>query len=411
MTIADSRTATVLNSAGEVLAAARRIADELRPGASATDRAGTVPPAVLDAVREAGLFTINVPAAEGGGGHSNKTVIEVLRTLATGDPSVALLVFVHYTIIYALTEHGSAELRGRIFGDVLRGARIGNAAAERGTPRAGILRSRITVGDDGVWRLTGRKYYSTGAKGADWVAVAATSPDEKSVLVLIPGGSPGLTALDDWESVGMRATESGTLVLDGVEVDPANIVEFWRNFAAPALWPARDGLLHNAVDVGAARTALADAVAYVRDTARVPAPAGAAGIERAADDPHLIHRFGELTARLHAIELLLARGGEAIDIAAAASPLTERDVALAFTAADAAKALGGEIAAQIANEVIALGGTRAADDSLNLHRHWRNIRTHTVHDPARWRYRRLGDYVLNGPGIPESTSQESGQQA
>jgi alkylation response protein AidB-like acyl-CoA dehydrogenase len=403
MTITDSRTpGPVLHSAGEVLTAARRIADDLRPGASGTDRAGSVPPAILDAVRAAGLLTINVPAAHGGAGASNRTVIEVLRTLATGDPSVALLVFVHYTIIYALTEQGSPELQEKIFADVLRGARIGNAAAERGTPQAGLLKTRITVGDDGAWRLTGRKYYSTGAKGADWVAVATLAPDEKSVLALVPGDAPGLELLDDWDSAGMRATASGTLVLDGVDVDPVYVVEFWRNFAAPALWPARDGLLHNAVDVGAARTALADAAAYVRDTARVSAPAGAAGIERAADDPHLIHHFGELTARLHAIELLLARGADAIDIAAAASPLTADDVALAFTAADAAKALGGEIAAQIANEVIALGGTAAADDKLNLHRHWRNIRTHTVHDPARWRYHRLGSYVLNGPGIPET---------
>src|ERR1700733_13254234 len=108
MTITDSRTpGPVLHSAGEVLTAARRIADDPRPGASGTDRAGSVPPAVLDAVRAAGLLTINVPAAHGGAGASNRTVIEVLRTLASGEPPEALLVFVHYTIIYALTEQGS----------------------------------------------------------------------------------------------------------------------------------------------------------------------------------------------------------------------------------------------------------------------------------------------------------------
>jgi alkylation response protein AidB-like acyl-CoA dehydrogenase len=389
----------VLTSDEEIIAAAREIADQLRPHASETDRAGVVPFEALERARQAGLFTINVPRSAGGAGTTNQTLIEVLRVLATGDPAVALLTFVHYTIIYAVTEQGSADLQSRLFAEVLSGARIGNAAAERDAPKAGTVSTSISVGDDGVWRINGRKYYATAAKGADWLAVATLDPDGRPVLAIVPGDSDGLTVLDDWDSTGMRATESGSLILEDVVVAPENIVEFWRGFEEPALWLARDGLLHNAIDVGAARTALADTVEYVRTTAK---PARASGVERAADDPHLIGRVGQLTARLHAIELLLDRGARAIDTAAEADPLTAEDVAVAFAAADAAKALGGEIAAEIANEVIGVGGTRAADDRLNLHRHWRNIRTHTVHDPGRWRYHRLGDFVLNGPGLPES---------
>jgi alkylation response protein AidB-like acyl-CoA dehydrogenase len=320
----------------------------------------------------------------------------VLRRLATGDPAVALLTFVHYTIIYAAIEQGSADLQARLFAEVLAGARVGNASSERGSA-PGVFATRVSVADDGVWRVSGRKYYTTGAKGADWLSIATLDPDDRVILALVPGDSAGVTVLDDWDSIGFRATESGSVILDAVEVDPANAIAFWRNFDEPSLWVVRDGLLHNAIDVGAARTALTDAAEYVRTVAR---PSPAAHVERAVDDPHLIGRFGELTARLHAIELLLDRAGRAIDTAAQADPLSGEDVALAFTAVDAAKALGGEIAAEIANEIIAVGGTRSAADQLNLHRHWRNIRTHTVHDPGRWRYHRLGSHVLSGPGVP-----------
>ncbi len=43
-----------------------------------------------------------------------------------------------------------------------------------------------------------------------------------------------------------------------------------------------------------------------------------------------------------------------------------------------------------------LGGTRSSLDGLNLHRHWRNARTHTLHDPARWKLQHIGRYVLDG---------------
>jgi len=397
MTITQSREPSpVLGSEQEIVAAARSLADELRPRASDVDRAGVVPFDALERVRLSGLLTINVPEWAGGAGASNQTVIEVLRLLGTGDPSVALLTFVHYTIIFAVTERGSQELQSRLFTEVLAGARIGNAAAEREVAKAGALSTSISVGEDGVWRINGRKYYATAAKGADWVGVGTLDPEGRMVIALVPGDSEGLTVLDDWDSVGMRATQSGSLILENVVVEPDNIVEFWRSFEEPALWLARDGLLHHAVDVGAARTALADTVQYVRTTAK---PARTAGVERAADDPLLVSRVGELTARLHAAEQLLERGARAIDTAAQADPLTATEVAIAFAAADASKALGGEIAAEIANEVIGVGGTRAADDQLNLHRHWRNIRTHTVHDPGRWRYHRLGNFVLDGPGL------------
>jgi alkylation response protein AidB-like acyl-CoA dehydrogenase len=56
----------------------------------------------------------------------------------------------------------------------------------------------------------------------------------------------------------------------------------------------------------------------------------------------------------------------------------------------------------IASDLFALAGTAAVDDSHNLHRHWRNARTITLHDPARWKYHHVGNHVVNGTFPPPS---------
>jgi hypothetical protein len=56
----------------------------------------------------------------------------------------------------------------------------------------------------------------------------------------------------------------------------------------------------------------------------------------------------------------------------------------------------GEIAVEIASELFTLGGTSATSDALNLHRHWRDARTNTLHDPTRWKYHTLGEHPFTG---------------
>ena len=54
------------------------------------------------------------------------------------------------------------------------------------------------------------------------------------------------------------------------------------------------------------------------------------------------------------------------------------------------------MALEAASRLFELGGTRATGESLNRDRHWRTARVHTLHDPVRWKYQLLGNWVLNG---------------
>ena len=137
--------------------------------------------------------------------------------------------------------------------------------------------------------------------------------------------------------------------------------------------------MHVAVDVGIARGALEDGCAFLRERAR---PWFEAGVERAADDEQLLRLAGELETQVRAAEALLARAADALD-AADAAPSDTALVTEARLAVAAAKAFAGEAALHVATAIFDFAGSSAADSRHGLDRHWRNARTHTLHDPAR----------------------------
>jgi Acyl-CoA dehydrogenase, C-terminal domain len=51
---------------------------------------------------------------------------------------------------------------------------------------------------------------------------------------------------------------------------------------------------------------------------------------------------------------------------------------------------------KVSSRVFEVAGTRAVLESLNLNRHWRNARTHTLHDRAAWKVQHLGRHALEG---------------
>jgi len=162
-------------------------------------------------------------------------------------------------------------------------------------------------------------------------------------------------------------------------------------------------LLHAAIDVGIAQNALEDTAALLRSRKR---PRLGASVERPLDDPHVIMRFGQLATRFHATEELLLRAGQLLD--EAAPNVNAQNAAEASVAVSEVKAFAEDVAIEITSDLFSLVGSASTDDDLNLHRHWRNARTHTVHDANQWRYHSAGNYFLNGvaPGKPVRNAAE-----
>ena len=404
MTTTESTT-PVLSSTHEALQTARSVAATIAAGVVERELTGTWPEQELRQVAASGLLGIIVPAAHGGPDLPQSTAVEVLRILSQADSAVGQLLLSHFVLSAAIQGLEGADPAPRIYRDVLDGAQIGNATVERGTRTSVERLTTVTRRDDDTWVLNGKKFYATGALGATWIGVAARIPDTEpshGATVFVQPADPGVRLnLDRWTSFGQRGTASGEVVLDQVVVDDEFVIDEGPDpdpvTAPPSVLGAFDQALHAAVDIGIARAALEDGARFVTTKTR---PWFEAGVDSAAEEPHVVRRFGELTARLYALEALLALGAGLIDEALAAPELTREAAASASLNVAAAKALAQEFAVEIASGVFELAGASATDAGYALDRHWRNVRVHSLHDPARWKYVHLGNHTLFGTNPP-----------
>lgn len=386
--------AHVIRDDAEAIAVATALAARIRPGASQRDRDAVRPLQEVDAFSQSGLWSINVPKAFGGPEVSYKTLSRVIAIISAADPSVGQIAQNHLGIVAAIRTVSDEAQKALFFREVLRGIRFGNAFSERGTKRASEFETHFV--DDGDHVLVrGQKFYATGALLAHLVPIVAVDAEKRAWYAIAERDAPGLTVIDDWSSFGQRGTASGTVLIDNVRVPKTHLVPAWKAYENPRTDGAVFQIIQAAVDAGIGRAALDDTIAFVREKTR---PWIDSGQDRASDDPYTIQAIGDLTIRQHAAEALLDRAGEAID-AAIAAPDEER-VAAAQLAVAEAKVLTTESALAASNKLFELAGTRSTLAAENLDRHWRNARTHTLHDPVRWKYAIVGNHALNGVNPP-----------
>jgi SfnB family sulfur acquisition oxidoreductase len=383
--------AKVLRNDAEALQAARELAEAAREQAARRDQQRKLPWAEIEQFTRSGLGSISVPKAHGGPDVSFETVAEVFRLISAADPALGQIPQNQFGMLQLLRLTATEAQQAVIFRSVLDGWRIGNAGPERGTKDTLTLKAKITRAGDG-YRISGEKFYSTGALYAHWVAVKALDDEGRQRLAFVRRGSPGLRIVDDWSGFGQRTTASGTVLLDQVPVDAELVIDNWRQRDTPNIQGAASQLIQAAIDAGIAEAAIEDAISFVRDKSR---PWIEAKVDRASDDPYVIADIGRLKLELHAAEALLRKAARVLDEVNAA-PIDAASAARASIAVAEAKVLTTEISLQASEKLFELAGSRATLAEFNLDRHWRNARVHTLHDPVRWKYHAVGAYHLNG---------------
>jgi SfnB family sulfur acquisition oxidoreductase len=387
-------TAAVISSGAEAIRTAREFAASITDGVIERDRSGLGSARELAALDASGLLAITVPRKYQGAEVPATVLAEVIREIAAVDLAIAQIPQGHFLLVDVLTVLGTPEQRRRLFAEVLIGGRLAAALAERGGQHAQDLQTRLTRRGP-LMRLTGRKYYCTGAITARWIGVTALDDAGRLVLAFVERDAPGVQLGSDWTVMGQRATVSGGAQFDDVPVDAELVIPYQGAFEAPQQFGARAQLVHAAIEVGIARGALRDAGEFVRTRARPFFEAAQAGwAQTAREDPHTIHRYGQLATRVHAAEALLAAAATTLD-EVTRTPRNAAAAARGSLAVAQAKAFGSEVAAEVASDMFSLSGASAADERYDLSRHWRNARTHASHDPVAWKYHHIGNYLLN----------------
>jgi len=382
-------TAHIIRSDEEAIAAARTLAARFAVEAGIRDRERRLPAAELDEFAASGLWGITVPKAYGGAGVSYVTVAEVIKIISAADSSLGQIPQNHLGVLDILLQTASEEQKHYYFTKVLQGYRFGNAFSEAKSKNAGTFDTRIRFDGDSA-HIDGEKFYCTGALFAHIVPVVGLDEAGNAQIAFVEQGSPGLTIVDNWDGFGQRTTASGNALFNDVKVPRSSVIPAHKAFDLPTANGPISQIIQAAVDTGIAVGALEEAKRHARQAR----PWIDSQQEHGWQDPFTQAAIGDLEWRVHGTEAILEKAGLAVDHALAQP--SEDSVALASVVVAQAKVLSAEIALLASSKIFELAGTRSVLARHNLDRHWRNARTHTLHDPARWKYHLIGNYLLNG---------------
>jgi alkylation response protein AidB-like acyl-CoA dehydrogenase len=344
-------------------------------------------------IADAGLLTLAVPREFGGLGARWPDIYETIRKIAQVDSALAHLLGFTCLQVVSVNVWGNPEQRARyLSGTVKEQWWWGNAVNPLDT------RLVASATDDGGYLLDGQKGFCSGTRGSHMMTVSAHDPlTGKPVFGVVPTTREGITVHEDWNPIGQRQTDSGSVSFVRVKLEPDEVMVRPDTPHASLRTLISQQVLTN-LFVGIAQGALDEARAYVTQHGKAWIYSG---VDKATDDPYLIQRFGEMRLQAVSAEALATRAAWVLEDAWQQGPsLTAETRAQVALATSEAKIVAHRAALDVSEKLFDACGARATHAPLALDRFWRNARVHTLHDPLDYRVRDVGRYALTG-ALPE----------
>jgi alkylation response protein AidB-like acyl-CoA dehydrogenase len=369
---------------------AEMLALQFAQTAAERDRAGGTPKAERDALRASGLLRLSIPTAFGGLGANWRTTLDIVRVLARADSSLAHVFGFHHLLLATVRLFGAPEQWELLFEQTARRNWFwGNAL----NPLDERMKCRT---QDGWIEFSGQKSFCSGALDSEMLIASARDLDTRALLVAaIPTQRSGISISDDWNNIGQRQTDSGTVTFEKVRVEYQEILSNPGPLSTPfaCLRPLIAQLVLTNIYLGIGEAAFNDARHYTLHEAR---PWRTSGVRSAGEDPYILSHYGEFWVGLEGARLLAERAADRLDEAWARDTLLKHDergeVALAVATAKVAAIQAG---LDICTRMFDVAGARATHGALGLDRHWRNLRTHSLHDPLAYKLREIGEWALS----------------
>ena len=351
------------------------LAAEFARDAGRHDRDGSFPHANFRRLHAEGLLGLTARAVDGGGEAGLRRVAGLVGTIGQGCPATALVLAMQ--LIHQKAAARAAGWPAHLRAALGRGA-VGDGALvnalrvepDLGTPARGGLPATVASRTASGWRLDGRKIYSTGAPALAWMLVWARTDDAapRTGNFLVPAQAPGVRIVESWDQLGLRASASHDVVLDGVEIPADHALEL----RVPAAWGPPDPVqaAWNALPVAALYTGVATAArdwfaGFLRG--RVPGNLGAP----LATLPRMQEAVGRMEALLLANRSLIDRAAEAAD-AGHPPPASESGII---------KALAAENSIAAVQLAVELAGNPGLSRANPLERHLRDVLCARIHTP------------------------------
>ncbi len=278
----------------------RRFAKErIGPHVRAMDEAGVFRKDLLAEMFQLGLMGIEIPEEFGGQGGSFFTAVLAVEALAEVDPAAAVIVDVQNTIANnILLRWGNAEQRRRLLPGLASQTTASFALSEAGAGSDAFALTTRAVPEDGGYRITGRKLWITNAAEAGLFFLFANANPEQGhrgiTCFLVERDTPGFQVGKKEDKLGIRASSTCELILDGCRVPASNVVgEIGQGYKI-----AIETLNEGRIAIGAQMTGLAQGA-----------------LNHAVDYARQRNQFGRAIAEFQAVQFELAKMATNIEAA------------------------------------------------------------------------------------------------
>lgn len=246
---------------------------EIRPHIREWDEHEVFPRDVFRKMAELGFLGVMVPERYGGAGYGYSEFVVVIEELARVEPGIALSVAAHNSLCTAhIYRFGNEAQRERYVVPLARGEKLGAWALtepEAGSDAGGLQTQ--AVWDGSAWVLRGAKNFTTHGTVGDIYVVMAVTDREKGrkgglTAFIVERGTPGLVPGRRESKLGMRTSDTASVILDDCRVPPENVIgEVGQGFAQvlQVLEGGRVGI--GALAVGIAQGAFEAALRYAQE--------------------------------------------------------------------------------------------------------------------------------------------------
>ncbi|KAK0384703.1 hypothetical protein NLU13_7181 [Sarocladium strictum] len=392
---------------------AQDVAVVLAKDAGARESANKSPQAEVALLKHSGLLKALGPKKYGGGEQPWSVAYKLIREVAKGDGSLGMLLGYH--LLWSITANvvGTPEQADRTQELIIKNNYFVGGAVN---PRDNDL--KITAEGDHLV-FNGFKFFNTGGVVSDLTVLEGSYEDTGDhIFALVKTEQPGIQFGHDWDNVGLRLTESGSVKIDKVTVpwedalgwdvatkkpDPTILGIPFATLLLPTIQ-----LVFSNFYIGIAWGALNEASAYTNKSTRAW-PFGGDNKDKPQEEFYILSTYGNFLAHLRAATALADKAGLEIEALHAHSVDREsRKKVTAQARGEAAewvasvKVVATDTGLRVTGGVFEVTGAKSSARKVALDRFWRDIRTHTLHDPVAYKNRELGRYQLLGE-IPEPT--------
>jgi butyryl-CoA dehydrogenase len=342
--------------------------EQVLPGAARRDREKEFPAEVLAQMAELGFMGMMAPDEYGGAGVDTVSYALALAEIAYSCASTAVVMSVHNSICcHAVLQWASEEQKHTWLPGMCSGQCIGAFALTE--PHAGSdpANQRTTAVLEGnEWVINGAKQFITTGRNAGMIIVSAVTDKAKKhrgiSTFMVPQGSPGLTIGKDEDKLGLRASDTVSLIFEDCRIPKQNILgkegEGFR-VAMSALDCGRIGIA--AQSLGVAQACLDESIDYLQNRR---------AFSRVLSDFQGIRwKIADMSTRIEASRLLMLNAASL------------KDQGRRYTReASMAKLFASEMVNWVAAEAIQLHGGYGFCTEYPVERHYRDARVFTIYE-------------------------------